>query len=143
MPRVSTALLFASFALAPHSARAQHSYTEPAATYDPQVPTPRVLLGYNIGDRFTPHRAMMRYIERIAAVSKRVKVDTVARTFEGREMLLMTVASEANMARLSQIRADANRIADPRGAPAAELAAVVRRLPSIVWLAHSVHGGEA
>ena len=38
-------------------------------------------------------------------------------------MLLMTVASEANMARLSQIRADANRIADPRGAPAAELAA--------------------
>ncbi|MDP1861570.1 MAG: M14 family zinc carboxypeptidase, partial [Gemmatimonadaceae bacterium] len=36
-----------------------------------------------------------------------------------------------------------NRIADPRGAPAAELAAVVRRLPSIVWLAHSVHGGEA
>ena len=143
MPRVSTALLFASVALAPLSARAQHTYSQPAATYDPRIPTPRALLGYNIGDRFTPHRAMMRYIERIAAVSKRVKVDTVARTFEGREMLLMTVASEANMARLSQIRADANRIADPRGAPAAELAAVVRRLPSIVWLAHSVHGGEA
>ena len=143
MPRVSTALLFASFALAPHSARAQHTYTEPAATYDPQIPTPRALLGYNIGDGFTPHRAMMRYIERIAAASKRVKVDTVARTFEGREMLLITVTSEANMARLAQIRADANRIADPRGAPAADVAAIVRRLPSIVWLAHSVHGGEA
>jgi len=143
MPRVSPTLLLASVALAPLSARAQHTYSQPAATYDPRIPTPRALLGYNIGDRFTPHRAMMRYIERIAAATKRVKVDTVAHTFEGREMLLITVTSEANMARLSQIRADANRIADPRGAPAAELAAVVRRLPSIVWLAHSVHGGEA
>ena len=78
MPRVSTALLFASLALTPLAARAQHTYSQPAATYDPRIPTPRVLLGYNIGDRFTPHRAMMRYIERIAAVSKRAKVDRVA-----------------------------------------------------------------
>ena len=88
MPRVVTALLCASVALAPLWARAQHTYSQPAATYDPRIPTPRALLGYNIGDRFTPHRTMMRYIERIAAASKRVKVDTVARTFEGPNMKL-------------------------------------------------------
>jgi len=126
---------------------AQHSFTEsgtaPARTYDPKVPTPRSILGYEIGERFTTHRAMMRYIERIAATSKRVKVDTVAHSFEGREMLVITIANDANLARLADIQKDARRVADPRGASAGEIDAAVKRMPAIVWLAHSVHGGEA
>jgi Zinc carboxypeptidase len=141
-----TVLLVTSVA-APRQARAQHGFSEAnetsARTYDPRVPTPRSLLGYDNGDRFTPQRAMNRYIERIAAASKRVKVDTVARTFEGREMLIITVTSEANMARLADIQRDARRIADPRGAAAGAVDAAVARMPAIVWLAHSVHGGEA
>ncbi|MEO6446600.1 MAG: M14 family zinc carboxypeptidase [Gemmatimonadaceae bacterium] len=123
--------------------RAQHAFAEAGATYDARIPTPRAVLGYELGERFTPHRLMMRYIERVAAVSPRVRVDTVAHTFEGREMLLITVASEANMVRLDAIRADARRVADPRGATPAALEAATARVPAIVWLAHSVHGGEA
>lgn len=128
--------------LAP-AARAQHAFAEAGATYDPAVPTPQSVLGYELGTRFTTHRAMMRYIERVAATSRRVRVDTVAHSFEGRELLLLTVSSEANLARRDAIRADARRIADPRGAPAGAVEAAVQRIPSIVWLAHSVHGGEA
>ena len=130
-------------ALAASPAQAQHAFADPGATFDPRVPTPAQILGYDIGARFTPQRAMMRYIERIAAASKRVKVDTVARTFEGREMLIITISSEANMARLAEIQRDAKRIADPRGASAGDIDAAVKRIPSIVWLEHSVHGGEA
>lgn len=122
---------------------AQHSYADPGATFDPKVPTPAQILGYELGARFTSHKHMMRYVERIAAASPRVKVDTVARSFEGREMLVITVTSEANHARLADIRKDARRIADPRGAAAGEIDAAIRRLPTVVWLAHSVHGGEA
>ena len=114
-----------------------------AASYDAAVPTPKAGLGYELGERFTPHRALLRYVAQVAAASKRVKVDTVARSFEGREMLLITVSSEANLARLAQIQADAKRIADPRGAAPGEVEGAVRRTPSIDWLAHSVHGGEA
>lgn len=124
-------------------ATAQHSYARPGATFDPRVPTPAQILGYELGSRFTSHKHMMRYVERIAAVSKRVKVDTVARSFEGREMLVITVTSEANQARLADIQKDAQRIADPRGAAAGDIDAAIKRLPSVVWLAHSVHGGEA
>ena len=130
-------------ALAASPAQAQHAFADPGATFDPRVPTPAQILGYDIGARFPPQRAMMRYIERIAATSKRVKVDTVARTFEGREMLIITISSEANMARLAEIQRDAKRIADPRGASAGDIDAAVKRIPSIVWLEHSVHGGEA
>ncbi len=123
--------------------QAQHAFAEASATFDPAVPTPQSVLGYELGTRFTTHRGMMRYIERVAAASRRVRVDTIGRSFEGREMLLLTVTSEANMARLTAIQADARRIADPRGAAAGTVDAAVQRLPAIVWLAHSVHGGEA
>jgi hypothetical protein len=127
----------------PFVAAGQHSFSETGRTYDPRVPTPRSVLGYELGQRFTPHRMALRYIERVAAAAPRVKVDTVARSFEGREMLLITVTSEANQRRLGAIQGDARRVADPRGAAPSEVDAAVRRLPAIVWLAHSVHGGEA
>jgi len=111
--------------------------------WDPAVPTPRAVLGYEVGDRFTPHHLLSRYIERVAAASRRVHVDTVAVTFEGREVYLLAVGSEANIARLEQIRADAARLADPRNATSAELNAAVGRMPPTVWLGYSVHGGEA
>lgn len=146
--RLTAAAALLSAALAfPPVARAQHAYTEttgtPARTYDARVPTPRSILGYDNGDRFTPQRVMLRYIERIAAATKRVKVDTVSHTFEGREMLIIAISSAANMARLAEIQRDAKRIADPRGAGVGEVETAVKRMPAIVWLAHSVHGGEA
>ncbi|HWO89159.1 MAG TPA: M14 family metallopeptidase [Gemmatimonadales bacterium] len=121
--------------------RAQHSYG--AGQYDPAVPTPRSVLGYEIGERFTPHHLIMRYVERMAASSRRIAVETVAVTFEGREVLMIAATSEANRGRLAQIRADAARLADPRGATAADLAAALSRLPAVVWLGYTVHGGEA
>lgn len=122
---------------------AQHAFSEPGRTYDPRVPTPQAALGYALGERFTSHRAMTRYLELVAAASPRVRVDTVARSFEGRELFLVTVTSEANLARREELRRDAQRVADPRGAAPGEVDAAARRLPAIVWLAHSVHGGEA
>lgn len=135
--------LFAVSAFTPSAASAQHAFGPANGRYDPAVPTPREILGYDLGAHFTPGRLIARYLERIAAASKRVKVDTVGHTFEGREMYLITVTSEANMARLAQIKADAQRVADPRGAQPGEVEAAVKRLPAIVWLEHSVHGGEA
>jgi hypothetical protein len=134
--------------VAPTPVQAQHAFAEPGATFDPKIPTPKTLLGWEIGERFTTHRIMTRYLERIAAASDRVTVDTIARSFEGREMFLVTVTSPTNRARLREIMADAQRIADPRTTSgsvvdSAGLAGAISRLPAIVWLGHSVHGGEA
>lgn len=111
--------------------------------YDPAVPTPHSVLGYELGERFTPHHLLMRYVEAVARSTPRVRLDTVAHSFEGREVVLVTVASEANAARLDDIRRDAARLADPRGASAAELEAVRDRIPAIVWMGYTVHGPEA
>jgi hypothetical protein len=124
------------------SAAAQHPFSEDGS-YDPRVPTPATILGYEPGERFTPHALLARYLERVAGASARVRLDTVAHTFEGRELFLAIVTSQANHQRLDEIKALARRVADPRGATQAELDDAVARLPAIVWLGYSVHGGEA
>ncbi|MGH7466068.1 MAG: M14 family zinc carboxypeptidase, partial [Longimicrobiales bacterium] len=132
----ATAVLFST------SVRAQHALV-PGGPYDPAVPRPAAVLGYEVGERFTPHHLLMRYLERLAATSARVRLDTVAHTFEGREVMLVALTSAANHQRMEQIRADAQRIADPRGASQSQLDQAVSRLPAIVWLGFTVHGPEA
>ncbi len=139
--RVPAALAVA-LAAAARPLPAQHAFATGTA-YDPAVPTPRAVLGYEVGERFTSHAALLRYIERVAAASRRVRVDTVGHSFEGREVVMVTLTSEANAARLEQIRADAQRLADPRGVPAAELQQAAARMPVVAWLGYTVHGGEA
>lgn len=127
---------------APERLSAQHPFAN-TGSYDPAVPAPRTVLGHELGQRFTPHHVLSRYLERLAATSRRLKVDTVAVTFEGREVFLIALSSEANIARLEQIRADAARLADPRDAGPSDLTAIANRLPPTVWLGYTVHGGEA
>ncbi len=139
---IRTRLLGAALALAPIAAAAQHTYSPAGATYDARVPTPRSVLGYNVGDRFTPHDLVLRYFERVALASRRVHLDTLGRTFEGREYITAVVTSERNQQRLDQILGDARRLADPRGASQGDLEAAIARMPAVVLLAHTIHGGE-
>jgi hypothetical protein len=128
--------------LATRPLAAQHGLAD-SGPYSPDVPTPASVLGYELGEQFTQHHLILRYVERLAEVSPLIRVDTVARTFEGRPVLMAIVTSEANHARLDEIRQAAQRLADPRGAAEAELEQVIRTTPAIVWLGYTVHGGEA
>ncbi len=135
--------LLAALLLPPTVMHAQHAYQAPGASFDQRVTPPRASLGYEVGEQFTPHHRIMRYLEQLAATSARVRVDTLGVTAEGREIVVVIISSERNLARLDGIRADAARLADPRGADAQSLAPVVSRHPAVVWLGYTVHGNEA
>jgi hypothetical protein len=134
---LAAVLLFAAAPLP-----AQHALAD-GGSYDPSVPTPSSVLGYELGERFTPHHLIVRYAEAVATASPRVTLDTVAMTYEGRPVLLATVTSEANQGRIDDLRAAAGRLADPRGASAGELDRLAASTPTIVWLGYTVHGDEA
>src|SRR5688500_4974063 len=138
-------VLFAVALLVPLSVtslEAQHPFAA-GGTSDPAVPTPRIVLGYEVGDRFTPHHMLMRYLDRLAATSPRIRLDTVAHSVEGREVMMVIVTSEANQQRIEAIRADAARLADPRSGDGGSVDGIAGRLPVIVWLGFTVHGPEA
>jgi hypothetical protein len=112
--------------------------------YRPEVPRPDSLLGYAIGDRNTQYAHQQRVLMAIAeAAPDRVRVEPIAVTPEGRPMRVFLVSAPENIARLNAIRADLDRIADPRGASDAELAERVERTPAVVWISESVHGNES
>ncbi len=111
--------------------------------YRAAIPRPESILGYNVGSWHTQYGQQERVLLGIADAAKdRVRVEEIGVSNERRTMRIYLVSSAENIARLDQIRADLDRIADPRGASKADLDAVIARTPAVVWFSGSVHGDE-
>jgi hypothetical protein len=108
------------------------------------VPTPLKVLGYVPGTvgRLSKTADVNRYFRAVAAASPRVKVFSLGRSEEGREMLVAAVASEATLARLDEYRGMAGRLADPRGLSEAERGRIAQQAKPIYWLTGSIHSPE-
>jgi hypothetical protein len=112
--------------------------------FRPNVPRPESILGYDVGTFNTQFALQERTLLAIADAAKdRVRVEEIGSTNERRTMRVYIVSSPENIQRLDAIRADLDRIADPRGATQAELDAVAARVPAVVWINESVHGNES
>jgi hypothetical protein len=115
----------------------------PGASYDPAVPTMQKALGYDPGDRISPHANIVRYMEALAAAEpRRMKLYDYGKTWEGRRLIYAVIGSEANIRRLSEIKDGMVRLADPRKTTDAAARGPIASLPVIVWLAYGVHGNE-
>ena len=111
--------------------------------YRATVPRPEAVLGYAIGEMNTQYAAQERVLLAIAdAARDRVRVEEFGSSYERRAMRLFIVSSPENIARLDAIRADLDKLADPRGAIAAELEQLVARTPAVVFLAPTRHGNQ-
>lgn len=101
------------------------------------IKSPSEFLGYQLGDRFTPHYKVAAYFEHVASADpSHVKVQQYGETYEHRPLLLAVIASEENMKNLEAIRMDNLRRAGvAEGKPSTKVA--------LVWLSYNVHGNEA
>lgn len=101
-----------------------------------QVPSPKQFLGYELGDKFTPHYKIVNYFKAVAAAApSMVKVEKYGETYEGRELMIAYISSAENIRNLENIR-NANLAATglQQGAATNDKA--------IVWLSYNVHGNE-
>ena len=69
-----------------------------------QVPTPVSMLGHTPGDDFylADYEDAVRYFHAAAAASDRMKMFTVGKTTEGRDIEVGVISSPANLARLDE-----------------------------------------
>lgn len=113
------------------------------APYTASVPRPDSLLGHPLGSRHTMYFEQQSVLDRlIAAAPDRVRTEVIGTTAEGKVMRLLLISSPENIRRLDQIRADLDRLADPRTTTAAAARALAARTPAVVLLTHSIHGNE-
>jgi hypothetical protein len=110
----------------------------------PGIPTPRDVLGYHIGAprTMTYYADQLRYYRALAAASPRVQVETIGRSDEGRELVVVWVTSESNMAQLDANRSRLGQIADPRGRSDAEMAQLIAQTKPHYHLMGGLHSGE-
>ena len=116
-----------------------------ADTLDPAVPTPRSVLGYEIGEYHTSYLGVVRYVEALArAVPERVKLVPIGESYERRPMMLLVISSPANMARLEQVQADLARLTDPAHHSATrEAEEIIRASPAVTWDNFGNDGNES
>ena len=115
----------------------------PGAKYDPAVPTIVKVLGHDHGAEITPPDQVGDYLQALAkAAPTKTKLVEYARTWEGRPLWLMVIGSPERIAKLDQVKADLQRLADPRALSNADADRLVKELPVVTWLSHGVHGNE-
>ncbi len=115
------------------------SYYLPAAvTYNSAIPTPKQVVGHEVGEWHITHDRLVLYMKTIDAASDRVHAVVTGITHEGRQQLALFITSPANHARLEEIRKQHLRLSD------AEQSAVLNtaEMPLVVWIGCSIHGNE-
>jgi hypothetical protein len=107
-------------------------------------PTPSEFLKMPIGaDRtLADYRQIVTYLRALDAASPRVQLVSLGKTTLGEDLIMAVISSEANISNLTQIKANAKRLADPRGATDAQIDAIIRTQPSTVIVTCNIHSTE-
>ena len=110
-----------------HKATTEAQFLSPWVSYVPassSVPSPRAFFGRIMGapGELVNAEKAYAYCRALAAASPRVRVFTIGKSEEGREILLVAIADEKGIADLEQLKAATASLADPRKTdpPAAE-----------------------
>lgn len=133
-------LLYVSFLLLGSPVRAQVDltyYLPEGYTYNPDIPTPKEVLGYEVGEWHVSHDQLVTYMKAVAAASDRVKLEETGRSYEKRPQILLTISSPRNLANIDQIQADRKKLRDPNASLSIE------SMPVVMFMGYSVHGNEA
>jgi hypothetical protein len=99
--------------------------------------SPDEFLGYELGERFTPHHRMVDYFKYVDAAISNVEVRQYGETYEHRPLIYAILTSKENFNEVEKIRTDnLKRTGLADGSPGPDKKAVV-------WLSYNVHGNEA
>ncbi|MEM8713546.1 MAG: M14 family zinc carboxypeptidase, partial [Planctomycetota bacterium] len=110
-------------------------YLPEGQTYDASFPTPASVLGWPVGTWHVRHDQLVHWFEACADASPRISVERYGRTHEARPLLLATVTSPENHARIDEIR-EAHVRAVLSGSDSYDG-------PEVVWMGYGVHGNES
>jgi hypothetical protein len=150
-------LALAPFAFAqemdPEFARLQKEWTtrpefsSPLVDHLPKsatVPSPKDVLGYYIGapKKLTYYADILKYYRALAAKSPRVKIIETGKTDEGRDCVVIMIASDDTMRDIETYRGYLAQLADPRKITDAQAREIIGKAKPIYHLMGGLHSGE-
>jgi hypothetical protein len=109
-----------------------------------RVPTPEKFNGYIAGapDHLTYAEDVHRYMRALEAASPRLKVFSIGKSEEGREMILVAIADEETIRRLDSYKEITRRLADPRQLSEEAAAQLIRTGKPMYYITGAMHSPE-
>ncbi|PCE64293.1 M14 family zinc carboxypeptidase [Sediminicola luteus] len=136
--RITVFLVFIGLWGFAQSSQTDLSYYLPKGVqYDPNIPTPKQIIGHEVGEWHITHDKLMFYMQALAKSSDRISIENRGRTFEGRPILLLTITSPKNHGNLEQIRQDHLKLTEAGGNNMD-----LSQMPIVVYQGFSIHGNE-
>ena len=112
-------------------------YLPKDVTYNKNIPTPKSVIGHEVGEWHVTHDKLMFYMQTLANKSDRITIETRGETFEGRPILLLTITSPKNHQNIESIREEHVALTE-NGASTLSTDA----MPIVVYQGFSIHGNE-
>ena len=113
-------------------------YLPQNSTYNKNIPTPKSIFHFELGEMHTDHTQVANYMNTVADASDRISIETTGYTYENRPLQLLTISSPKNLANIDEILKRHQDVADA-GADNSDLS----NLPIVVYLGYSIHGNES
>jgi hypothetical protein len=129
-------LLLLSFSTQAQQQTSLDYYLPKDVTYNSAIPTPKSILGFELGVWHTDYNQVLDYIQRIATASNRMKIETTGYSHENRPLKLLTISSPKNIENIEKIKA--NHVAKTFDSSIK----IADSDPVVVYLGYTIHGNE-
>ncbi|MBZ0326865.1 MAG: zinc carboxypeptidase [Altibacter sp.] len=106
-------------------------------SYNKNIPTPKNVVGHEVGDWHITHDKLVQYMYALANASDRITIENRGATFEGRPLLLLTITSPSNHANIETIKKNHVALTESNAASLNTAA-----MPIVVYQGFSIHGNE-
>lgn len=106
--------------------------------YNAEIPTPKQVLGFELGERYCEWSDILYYVETLAAKSDRIQLVELGRTHECRRIVELIITSPKNHAKLDQIKAEHLQLLEVGKSSALD----TKQMPIVSSISCSMHGDE-
>lgn len=114
-------------------------YLPEGTTYNKSIPTPKSVIGHEVGEWHITHDRLVTYMKALDEASDRISLEITGLTHEARPLLLLTITSPKNHQNIESIRAQHVQLTDPNKSGSLD----VKNMPIIFYQGYSIHGNEA
>ncbi len=104
-------------------------------TYNEDIPTPKSVIGHEVGEWHVTHDKLVQYMYALAEASDRITIEDRGTTYEGRPLLLLTITSPQNLKNIEDLK-------NKHMASTKDANSSYKDLPIIVYQGFSIHGNE-
>jgi len=105
--------------------------------YSADIPTPKEIIGHEVGEWHVSHDKLIFYLEVLAKTSGRITMENGGETYEGRPILTLTVTSPKNHKNIEKIRKEHLTLSELDGK-----SLDVEKMPLVVYQGFTIHGNE-